>query len=468
MSFTEKIYESAPVFFQNTLCSLYGLLEARKRFGQETTEYLKHLKISDWYSESAISGIKESNLSSLLLRAKKTEFYRGYLARFSPEDVFNNPKAILETLPIISKNDLIDNFDDFIIPPIKDNAYRIQTSGTTGQALSLLKTPRDTSIQWAVWLRHRSRFGVSLGDMSVNFTGKRVVPIKQKAPPFWRYNRFQNQYLVNMQHINATNIESIVEFLNSVNPVFYSGYPSIISEVARLALEANLKLNEKSRPRVIFCGGENLLSYQRRVIEDWAEAIITDQYGLTEGNCNFSKCEKGRYHEDYEFCHIEIVDGFKNEADGFITGRLIGTGYYNEVHPLIRYDTGDIATMMPEDFKCECGRKSRVFKSVEGRVDDFVVTPEGQRIMRFDYLFKDTIEVSAVQVIQRRKGEVVLASVMKDRDKKQAYEAKLRKRVAEWISEEIEVAFEYPQEIEKTKAGKFKAVVNMIVDEVDQ
>src|SRR5690606_28956870 len=124
------------------------------------------------------------------------------------------------------------------------DARKVITSGTTGKALTIWKDRESFAMQWAVWFRHRYRFGVNLKDLSVNFTGKPVVPISQKKPPFWRHNLAQNQILISMQHINQENIHAIVCYLNSIKPIFYSGYPSIISEVSRLATNSGLALHE--------------------------------------------------------------------------------------------------------------------------------------------------------------------------------------------------------------------------------
>src|SRR5690606_9063276 len=154
--------------------------------------------------------------------------------------------------------------------------------------------------QWAVWWRHRARFGVALSDASVNFTGKPLVPIEQERPPFWRYNATQKQWLLSMQHISDKNIAEIVAFLSSVKPRFYSGYPSIIAETARLSLRYGLRLKQDAMPEVVFFGAEKVLDYQRELIAEWLpSARLTDQYGLSEGNCNFSKCEYDNYHEDF-------------------------------------------------------------------------------------------------------------------------------------------------------------------------
>jgi len=88
-----------------------------------------------------------------------------------------------------------------------------------------------------------------------------------------------------------------------------------------------------------------------------------------------------------------------------------------------------------------------------------VVTPEGARIMRFDYILKDQVQVKEAQVVQRALGEVVLRVV-----RRTAYcrkdEDTIRQGFAQWISATMRLNFEYVDEIERERNGKFRAVVS--------
>ena len=450
-------YQSLPVFLQNLTCTLYGFKESRSRYSKEFFIFLDQFRDSDFSDALNIRNTKAIKLESILLSAKKSGLYP-FLQTIPDSRIKEAPWDVLSEIPVLLKDDIRKLKAR---TPNDKSLYSVVTSGTTGKSLLFFKDKESIAAQWAIWFRHRFRFGVKLGDISVNFTGKPVVPPNQLKPPYWRYNATQKQHLISMQHIKIDNIESIVSFLNSVNPKFYSGYPSIISEVARLAQLKGLTLDKDAAPNVVYTGAEKLLEYQKESIESWTGSIVTDQYGLSEGCCNFSKCEHGNYHEDFEFCHIEIADA-ETLPNGSVRGRLLGTGFFNHAMPFIRYDTGDIAVMAPEDFRCECGRQSRVIYSVDGRSDDFVLTPDGRRVMRFDYLFKDTDEALEAQVIQEQLGSVVIKAVLLGKGDKQQFEFKVRSHFDEYIAAKMDLTFEYVDEIERTGSGKFKAVLNRL------
>ncbi|WP_257281517.1 hypothetical protein [Endozoicomonas sp. ISHI1] len=459
MNIKEIIYQKSPVCLQNLFCTMYGYIESKKRFNDQFRFFLSDLICKEWLGKNQIEYYKKQKITNLIFWSVKTPFYSKFITK-DLSKIVTNPYDVLSEMPILTKETVVNNYASLHNKTTTQN-YLIKTSGTTGKALRMIKTYNDTAMQWGVWFRHRHRFGVSYKDLSVNFTGKLVVPSKQVKPPFWRYNKAQNQYLINMQHINGKNIGCIVEFLNTISPVFYSGYPSIISEVSRLANSFGLALNESSKPRVIFCGAENTLDYQKDEMSIFTGAIITDQYGLTEGNCNLSKCLHGYYHEDFEFCHVELIDEV-TLPDGRKRGRLVGTGFYNEAFPLLRYDTGDIAIAMPDDFKCPCGRHSKVFHSIEGRVDDYVLTVDGRKVMRFDYLFKDTGDIEEAQVVQNELKKIAIRIKLRSGENIGSLEKILRQRVKDIICPQLLVDFYYVDQIEKSSTGKFKAVVNNI------
>jgi phenylacetate-CoA ligase len=215
-----------------------------------------------------------------------------------------------------------------------------------------------------------------------------------------------------------------------------------------------------SPPKLVATGAENVLDYQRRDIVAYTGAVLTDQYGLSEGCGNASQCPEFVYHEDFEFGVLECVDPVRL-GDGRTKGRIVCTGFANPAFPFIRYDTGDIGIWADPAKACPCGRQSRVLTSIEGRNDDYVVTPEGNRIMRFDYIFKDTTNVRESQIVQQKPGEIMVRVV-----RRPSYTARdeeyITKQVHHWISSRLGVRFEYVEGIERESNGKFKAVMSLM------
>ncbi len=451
----EHLYPRLPILLQNAACWYYGKKEANTRFGRLFDQRLRDLMESEKWSGSEIEAYQNERLRWLIRHAYENVPYyreRWKSLKITPDDI--RSRQDLAKLPILTKEEVRQNMSRLV--SLKANRQQLvlkHTSGTTGKALHFYVSKESIPFQWAVWWRHRLRFGVQPGSWHANFTGKRVVPLGQSKPPYWRWNRPMRQALLTMHHLTPSKIASVMEFLNSHQFEFYSGYPSIIHLLVMTATEAGHALTQ--RPRAVFTGAENILDFQRRDISRFTAAVLTDQYGCSEGCANASQCPHLVYHEDFEF---GILEGLEHVQNGPFQP-IVCTGFASEVFPFIRYEVGDSGLWQAEGTQCRCGRSSRVLSRIEGRVDDYVITPEGARIMRFDYIFKDALNVKEAQIVQQRLGEVTVRVVrrpaysMKD-------EQEIRLEFRRWISPALGVNFEYVNEIERERNGKFRAVVS--------
>ncbi|MBL7086441.1 MAG: phenylacetate--CoA ligase family protein [Candidatus Cloacimonetes bacterium] len=452
------IYEKLPVLLQNIFCSAYGYKMKKQRFGNFFQKKLEWLENSQWWTKSEIENYQNEELTEIVKHAYNTVPYYNDLFRrskLSPNDI--RTKADLYKIPILTKEIVRENWKQLI-----SNGYKkkelipIHTSGSTGKALEFYLTQKALQFQWAVWWRFRKRFGINFGDSHCNFTGKIAVPLNQKNPPFWRHNKPLNQYIINMHHIIPQNIKSIVNFLNSKKFKFYSGYPSIIYNLCTLIAEEKLSIT--SPPEFVFTGAENLLENQRRIIQDVLGCTVTDQYGFAECCGNASRCEKDYFHEDFEFGILEGVDE-ENLSRNKGTGKIVATGFANYAMPFLRYEVGDVGTWVRKN--CKCGRKSSILVRIDGRDEDYIITPEGRKIMRFDYVFKDFKNIKEAQIIQKKLGEIMIKIVKREnyslKDEKQ-----IESEIAKWISPKLNVNFLYVNEIERDSSGKFKAIKSLL------
>src|SRR5688572_4761998 len=374
----EAVYERLPVPLQNLVCSAYGRREKRARFGEDFHRRLEELMQSEWWSASDIAAYQDERLRELVRHAYDTvPYYRDRMRerRLTPGDI--RGRADLPKLPIVTKEDVRAHYQRMVSTTARKRDLVLRhTSGTTGKALHFYYTRAGTAEQWAVWWRHRRRFGVEWGAPHANFTGKRVVPISQDRPPYWRWNRPMHQALLSMQHLTPAKIRDIVGFLDANDFVYYAGYPSVIHAMVSTALEAGLRLARP--PRFVFTGAENMLDYQRRDIAALTGATLSDEYGFSEGCGNASHCPELVYHEDFEFGILECVDP-RPAGEGRTAGRIVCTGFATPDTPLIRYEVGDIGLWDAPTRGCACGRHSAVLTAIDGRRDDYVVTPEGGR-----------------------------------------------------------------------------------------
>jgi len=212
-------------------------------------------------------------------------------------------------------------------------------------------------------------------------------------------------------------------------------------------------------PKAIITSAETLLDYQRDIIERAFKCKVYDQYGCTEQSLFVSQCEKGTYHIHPEHGIVEIINDQGDEVKPGEMGKVVCTSFVNKAMPLIRYDLGD--TAIKGDDYCVCGRKFPTIDKIYGRQDDFIHTPDGRKVGRLDPIFKGLSSIKLAQVIQTKLDEITVKLIPGQtyaHTDGQVVQEELQKRVGSQIKINVELV----KEIEKTQAGKFRAVISMI------
>src|SRR5690554_5234213 len=167
----ESIYTVLPTSLQNVVCTIRGQIEKNKRLKGNFKEYFNYLKESQWLSKVEIEDSQLNDLKKLLIYCNyNIPYYQKIFKQinFIPEDI----KSIkeLEKLPILTKEDVRNNYNELINPNFKGKVVESHTSGSTGKSLKFLFSLDAIQYKWAVWFRHKHRFGIVPEDTYATFT----------------------------------------------------------------------------------------------------------------------------------------------------------------------------------------------------------------------------------------------------------------------------------------------------------
>ena len=99
---------------------------------------------------------------------------------------------------------------------------------------------------------------------------------------------------------------------------------------------------------------------------------------------------------------------------------------------------------------------------IEGRVEDVIIGLQGQKMVRFHGIFVGIPSIIMAQVIQNTIENITLKLVV-DALYMKEHEQLMVQRIQSQLGE-VQVDFLYVEEIEKTKNGKFKAVISNLVN----
>jgi phenylacetate-CoA ligase len=95
---------------------------------------------------------------------------------------------------------------------------------------------------------------------------------------------------------------------------------------------------------------------------------------------------------------VELIP--MSEDENSITYEIVGTGFWNDAMPLIRYQMADLITLPKEvDPEMICWGM-QPFDGVQGRQSDYLISPDGVRLMGIDHFPRGVDNVLRMQVIQ--------------------------------------------------------------------
>ena len=460
MELINNLYNLSPTFIQNILITGYGYKLKKQRYGNTFRRYYKELLESQYYSSEELDNLQFKYFEELLVHATShVPFYRDIVSkeRININEV--NLNNYTSYFPVITKELLRTRTNDFITTEnIHEKLISNFTSGSSGTPLKVATSISALQRNYAFFNRFLTWAGVKYGDRCATFAGRVFIPPKQSKPPYWRYNLASNTLLLSSYHISPENITYYIRALEKFNPVFIDSYPSAIYQLAKHIVVNNHK--HKITLSAIITSSETLFDYQRTTIEKAFNCKVYDHLGCAEMSTFITQCEHGKYHVNPEYGLIEVLDDDDNPVAPGEPGKLICTGLFNNVMPLIRYKLGD--TIILSSDKCQCGRNFPVVKSILGRTDDLIIGCDGRKIGRLDPIFKKLDgTIKETQIIQTDLSNIIIKIAAEENYNKQNTAiilSELKARVGDCMNFKVE----YVSSIPKSSSGKFKTVVSLV------
>ncbi|MBK7949419.1 MAG: phenylacetate--CoA ligase family protein [Deltaproteobacteria bacterium] len=456
----DALYAAMPIALQNLACTWAGHQRARARFTPHFHKRLREWEASGRSSNERLLEIQQDRLLTLVERARLFVPHYAKLALPEPQgdaDPNRGIDRILASFPPLEKADYRDAPESFIAGDIApERLVKGKTSGTTGSALPLWYTSESVAEEYAAVWRLRRSLGIELYAPHFSFGGQLLVPMAQSKPPYWRKNAWTGQTLFSLYHMTRANLPHYIDAMHALPAVYVQGYPSSLHLLARAMLDAGRAL-PAGKLRAVFTSSESLLAFHRSAIEEAFAAPIYDRYGTSELAVSMTGCPERRLHVDMEFGIVEVE--VEEETEDWVRGSLLVTGFANDATPFIRYRVGDVGTRSKRP--CPCGRPGEVFLDVDGRIEDYVVTPDGRWIGRLDHIFKAQVDVAEAQILQETEAAIEVRFVPRRSFDARA-EKELLKEIRSRLGDEIAIELVRVDEIPREANGKFRAVKSKV------
>lgn len=455
-SMLQKAYWKAPYCLKNYMASWNSRKLERLRYGPDYQRVLAEIFERDKWSAEQMAEYQRERLCSLILHAAEhVPYYRRLFAETGVDPRSIQGLADLSRVPTLTKQTARavpeELLDERLDRSRLDPAF---TSGTSGTPMRLY---RDEALYATLVAffdgRCRELAGMRrIRNRSASIGGHLVAEPGRTRPPFWVVNRRWNQLYMSSYHLSPRNLPHYVQALRDFQPEYIEGYPSSVYSVAQFILENHLP---PVPIKACVTTAETLFDHQRQAIREAFGCRTYNQYGCGEFAVFAAECEQGTMHLSPEVGITEIVDENRQPVPPGQVGRLVCTSLQNFVQPWIRYEVGDTGVM--QGGQCPCGRPLPILSSLEGRVDAVLVTRDGRHIGRLDPVFKGANGIREAQIIQDDYDKFRVRLVVA-RDYTEQHGKNIVANLAQRVGQ-ADIKVEIVEAIERTRAGKFVAVV---------
>ncbi len=421
---------------------------------KEFKDYFDFLQKSQWWSLEELKAYQLEQLKELVQFAyEKVPYYQRSFKehRIQPSDV--KTLEDIQLLPMITKEEVRSHVDEFIPTGVDRSKLRVWVTG--GSSGVPLKVYQDLfyccMIEEAFSLRQRLWTDYRQYDRKVTLTRDPHNRIEK----CWDYNNKENEIVLSSFDMTEKNMFEYVDVIHKFKPRIMVGYPSALEIFARFLKRNNLFLPPMSG---IFCGSEALFPGQRAMIESACGCKIFSGYGMSERVADATECDKhSGYHINMEYGIFELLDKDSNPITSpDVSGVVVGTGFHNNVMPLIRYQMFDVGVYADE--KCSCGRSAPLVKAFKGRLREYFVGRSG-KLMPLQLIWAGRhpvwSKIKEMQFAQERKGEVLVRIVRAPNYYDEEVIKELRSEVTKILTEvEYKIDFEFVDSLPLTHRGK--------------
>jgi phenylacetate-CoA ligase len=314
--------------------------------------------------------------------AERSPWYR---KRLADVDIGRLDEMTLPGLPVLTKTELMEHFDDIVtdrrlslaqieqqLRTAENGSYlfgrytAITSGGSTGRRGVFVYDWDSWVVFWLSLLR-----GVLRAKMTDPALATRPAVLANVAAAHFSHataamaRTFSGAHLTSIRFPVTLPTEQIVAGLNGAQPDFMLAYPSVLYALAREAMAGRLRI----APRRILAGAEPLLPEIRAAAEQAWDVKAINVWGTSEGGGTAVGCDQGGTHISEDQLIVEPVDlaGQPTPA-GARSAKVYLTNLYNLALPLIRYEITDEVTVLPAP--CPCGSAHRRIADVQGRLDD--------------------------------------------------------------------------------------------------
>ncbi|USG61518.1 hypothetical protein NBZ79_00820 [Sneathiella marina] len=393
-----------------------------------------HLARLSWSAET-LKQERQKGLRSLLKHA--TENSPWHKDRLSNIDIDTFQEKDLESLPIMTKGDVMGNWDQIvtdarltlegannhITQKLRDpeapyyylDDYEIFATGGSTGSRGVFVWGWDEFIEIAcATFRYQMR-----DEPTETLTGDHLLAVVEAgetvhgSPFLFSVTPYPD--LAVEWFPAATPMTTLVSQLNKAQPSQINGFSSAIQELAIEAVAGNLDIS----PHRVSSNSEPLLPEARIAAKEAWGLEINNMWGCVEVGHIGVECDAHQgMHMTDDMVICEFVDHDNRPTDNpDEIDKILATSLFGTSLPMIRYEISDIA--IPSKNLCSCGSIFPLIEEVRGRADDAFIYENDVKI--HPLVFRTPLgqhpQIEEYQVRQTKTGAIISVVSVGDVDK---------------------------------------------------
>ncbi|MCP4550621.1 MAG: hypothetical protein GY834_00960 [Bacteroidetes bacterium] len=412
-----------------------------RNFSKEFYAFYNCLFENELKSKDEIRNLQLNKMQEVCVKAYNyIDFYK---KKFDDFDFHPSQLKTLEDIkkiPTLSKDEFRANPKALIYSNYRGRIHQSFTSGTSGTSLSVYGNKNVVDREWAAICYQWARVGYEPMDGRIEFRGF----VKNNKDYIFVPN--EKVIRINIIKLSEENIRRVVQKIRKSGYKYIHGYPSAIYKFYKLLSS----INQLPEPVGILFSSE--------VIYDWQYDFINELVPHSKKICHYGSVEKvaiGAWTEERKYSFIPTYGLV--EADE-VTDEIIGTGFINDVMPLIRYKLKDSVAGFTEVPLNNRRTLFPVISKISGRLEDLTYTTNGVMIPPaiVTFPFKNLLHLQACKLIQNNitNFELLVEAFEDSNSKKEAYD--VRDKLLTVYGHDAKISISFVNKIQPEKSGKFR------------
>ena len=442
--------------FYKPFCKHIVLPLQAKWEGSPYLAHLRYLQESQYFPIEKIRSIQWEKIQAIIQHAfHHTPFYRERFqhAGISPEDIQSWEE--FKSIPVLTKSEVQQNCEKMFADNT-DKYISFLTSGSTGKPLKGYWNKDSSQFKRACGRRSELWADCDLGDRIYCLYGNPEKKVTFKL-------RLRRTLLRRVSYLDTLQLtdESMTRFAGMVlkkPPALLWGHAHALYHFACFVEKSGIT---GIQPKGMYSAGMVLHDWERKKVEEVFNCPLQDRYGCEEFGLIACECKKKEgLHINADSHYVEFITADGKEAPPDTRGNIVVTDLTNHAMPFIRYNIEDIGIPSGKSL-CSCGRTQPLIERIEGRLADFLVTPEGKMVSGIsltDHFGGSIPGIEQIQIIQD-KSDHLLINLVKDGNFSEKSTQQIEKLVLEFFGEKMHHHCQFLDDIPKDPSGKFRFTI---------